>query len=145
MRSLSLLVWCCFQAAGGLQWPELGSINEGQERKSSSEKKSLIWIVSRHVHLYITFPTGPSAHPAIVQINWSTFSESKVQTVMLWPQKHRLQTIPGSPGAYWSGLYASFALDVSQADLVNWALLDHRPDLLQPQLPHPHQGHHFPL
>lgn len=111
-------------------------------------------MVSRHVHLSVTFLTGPLAHPAIVRvewINWSTFSVSKVQIVMLWSQKQRLQTIPGSPGACWSGLYAYFAWDVcacgsvSRADLVKWALLDHRPDLLQPQLPHPRQGRHFPL
>lgn len=154
MRSPSPLVWCCFQAAGGLQWPELESIHGGQERRSWAEKKSLLWMVSRHVHLYVTFPTGPLAHPAIVhveRINWSTFSVSKVQIVMLWSQKQRLQTIPGSPGACWSGLYASFAWDVCacglvcRADLVTWALLDHRPDLLQPQRPHPRQGHHLPL
>lgn len=87
----------------------------------------------------------------VERINWSTFSVSKVQIVMLWSQKQRLQTIPGSPGACWSGLYASFAWDVcaygsvSRADLVTWALLDHRPDLLQPQLLHPRQGHHLPL
>lgn len=69
----------------------------------------------------------------------------------LWLSRNtviKTRTIPGSPEAYWSRLYASYGWDglacvwVSQAGLARWEHLGFHSDLLPPRLPHPHQPHH---
>lgn len=151
MRWLSPLVWCCYQAAGGLQWPELESVQGCQEIRSQAEKKDHLFECFYPPCPFLCYVSIFTDLLACQLINWPMFSVSKARVVMFRSQQQRLQTIPGSPEAYWTGLYVVFASDVfacglvSRDDLVKWALLDQQPDLLWPQLRHPHRRHHFPL
>lgn len=73
-------------------------------------------------------------------------NKDSTQNWHLWLSRNRViktQTIPGSPGACWPGLYASYGWDalacgwVSQVGLVRRQLLDFHPDPLLPGLPPP--------